>query len=221
MTRLVLRGAHRSYRRKGEVVPALCAVDLDVSAGELVMLTGPSGSGKSTLLLVLAGWEVLDAGTARAFPDGERAAVPAALPWSALAIVPQALGLLPELTIEENIMLPARIAGLPTDPDAGDGRSRALMESLDVERLRRALATEVSMGEQQRAAVARALVPLPPIVIADEPSTHQDAGHGRAVFAALRVAADGGAAVVVATHDADGLRYADRVITMSDGVLRG
>ncbi len=81
------------------------------------------------------------------------------------------------------------------------------------------MANELSLGEQQRVAVARALALHQPIVLADEPSTHQDAEHGAAVFRALRVAADGGAVVVVATHDPDGLAYADRGLTMSDGEL--
>jgi putative ABC transport system ATP-binding protein len=78
----------------------------------------------------------------------------------------------------------------------------------------------LSLGEQQRVAVARAIALRQPIVLADEPSTHQDASHGEAVFAALRSAAELGAIVVVATHDPAGLDYADRVLTMSDGELR-
>jgi putative ABC transport system ATP-binding protein len=94
------------------------------------------------------------------------------------------------------------------------------MNSLDIEKLKSSMSAELSLGEQQRVAVARAIALRQPIVLADEPSTHQDASHGEAVFAALRSAAELGAIVVVATHDPAGLDYADRVLTMSDGELR-
>ena len=204
----------RTYRRGDEAVTALQAVDIDVVGGEFIALTGPSGSGKSTLLLVLAGWEILDHGLVEVSTSaGTRA--PADLQWSELAVVPQALGLIDDLTVAENVHLPARLASRAANQAYG----AESFESLDIEKLRHARANELSLGEQQRVAVARALVLQPAVLLADEPSTHQDADHGRTVFEALRRAADNGAVVVVASHDPDGLRFADRVLTMADGRL--
>jgi ABC-type lipoprotein export system ATPase subunit len=219
VTTLRVKGGHRTYVRGDERVHALRGVDVEIHAGEFVVLKGPSGSGKSTLLLVLAGWEHLDEGAVEV-ADADTVRQPMELDWDRLGFVPQALGLLDDLTAEENVMLPARLGRRPTNPDAGDGHPRALMKCLDIERLKLSISNELSLGEQQRVAVARALVLRPAVVLADEPSTHQDAAHAAAVFASLRRAADAGAAVVVATHDPDGLRYADRVLTMSDGELR-
>ena len=207
-------GGFRTYRRGDEHVAPLQAVDVGFVSGEFVALTGPSGSGKSTLLLVLAGWETLDRGLVEV-TDGVDVRAPADLQWGELAVVPQALGLIDDLTVDENVNLPSRLGRRCAD----GAHVAALFESLDIEKLRHARANELSLGEQQRVAVARALVLQPAVVLADEPSTHQDAGHGRAVFEALRRAADTGAVVVVASHDPDGLRYADRVLAMADGRL--
>jgi ABC-type lipoprotein export system ATPase subunit len=204
----------RTYRRGDEAVPALQAVDIAFMGGEFVALTGPSGSGKSTLLLVLAGWETLDSGVVE-FSDSGHSQAPGGLQWRDLAVVPQALGLIDDLTVDANVNLPARLGRR----QAGRDYVGALFEFLDIEKLRHARANELSLGEQQRVAVARALVLQPAVVLADEPSTHQDADHGRAVFEALRRAADGGAVVVVASHDPDGLSYADRILMMADGRL--
>jgi ABC-type lipoprotein export system ATPase subunit len=223
--RIRLVGARRSYRRGDEEVHALRGVDLELDAGGLYALTGPSGSGKSTLLLVMAGWEHLDNGVVEVVEGAESVGAasshaPARLQWDQLSVVPQALGLLDDLTVAENVLLPARLGGRSRDAyPANDDHISSLFESLDIERLRFARGNELSLGEQQRVAVARALVLHPIVVLADEPSTHQDADHGRAVFEALRGAADRGAIVVVASHDPEGLRYADRVLAMSDGEL--
>jgi putative ABC transport system ATP-binding protein len=220
--RVRLVAARRSYRRGDEEVHALRGVELELDAGGLYALTGPSGSGKSTLLLVMAGWEHLDSGVVEVVDVVAAAGsqAPARLQWDQLSVVPQALGLLDDLTVAENVLLPARLGRrAPGAHPADDDHVSSLFESLDIERLRFARANELSLGEQQRVAVARALVLHPIVVLADEPSTHQDADHGRAVFEALRGAADRGAIVVVASHDPEGLRYADRVLAMSDGEL--
>jgi putative ABC transport system ATP-binding protein len=218
-TELRIVGGNRTFVRGDERVHALREINLELRGGEFVALRGPSGSGKSTLLLVLAGWEQLDTGTA-VVVDSRGSHPPSDLGWSRMGIVPQSLGLMTDLTAQENVMLPARLAKLPTSPDVGDGYPRAVMNSLDIEKLKSSMSAELSLGEQQRVAVARGIALRQPIVLADEPSTHQDASHGEAVFAALRSAAELGAIVVVATHDPAGLDYADRVLTMSDGELR-
>ncbi len=218
-TQLRIAGGNRTFVRGDERVRALRDVDLDLRGGEFVALRGPSGSGKSTLLLVLAGWERLDTGVA-AVVDERGSRAPTDLDWSRMGIVPQSLGLMTDLTAQENVMLPARLTKRPTNPDAAGGYPRVVMNNLDIEKLKNSMSGELSLGEQQRVAVARAIVLRQPIVLADEPSTHQDADHGAAVFAALRSAAEQGAIVIVATHDPAVLDYTDRILTMSDGELR-
>lgn len=211
-TALLLRvdGLRKSFRRGGELVRAVDGAGLTLSAFELVALTGRSGAGKSTLLQLLAGWEEPDGGRIR-----WTAGSPAALrTWSELAIVPQQLGLLEELTVRENVELPLRL-GPGLDPPA----VQDLLEALGLEALAERYPPEISVGEQQRAALARALVLSPAVLLADEPSGHQDAGWAAGVFGAIRDAAADGSGCLVATHDPSVRRFADRRLEMHDGRL--
>jgi ABC-type lipoprotein export system ATPase subunit len=220
---LEARGLDKTYRRGSERVHAVAAVDLALFPGELVALVGPSGSGKSSLLGVLAGWEPPDAGELSWAPGG-RVGDPGAARgreapgWAQLATVPQALGLLDDLSMRENVALPVRL-GLGRRR-AGEGRTEELLGLFGLAELADRSPSETSLGQQQRAAVARALVLTPQLVLADEPSAHQDAAWVHDVFAALRqVVHDRGAACLVATHDPDALRFADRVLRLADGAL--
>jgi ABC-type lipoprotein export system ATPase subunit len=210
---LEARGLDKSYRRGAERVHALRGVDLALYPGELVALVGPSGSGKSSLLGLLAGWEPPDAGELAWAP-----AVAGGAPgWWELATVPQALGLLEDLTVRENVALPVR---LRLGRRAAHGRTEELLGLFGLAELADRSPSETSLGQQQRAAVARALVLTPQLVLADEPSAHQDAAWVHDVFAALRqVVHDRGAACLVATHDPDALQFADRVLHLADGEL--
>lgn len=174
----------------------------------------PSGSGKSTLLNILCGWETPDHG--RVTWAGSPRPM-ASLAWSDLAIVPQALGLLDELSVRENIALPARFG--PTDRLASAITPEGLLKTFGLSRLAARSPGHTSLGEQQRAALARALLLSPQLVLADEPSAHQDARWVEAVFAALRAAADRGAACLVATHSTEALSYTDRVVAIRGGRL--
>jgi putative ABC transport system ATP-binding protein len=207
-----LCGVRKTYGRAGARIDALRGVDLDLHAGEMVALMGPSGSGKSTLLLVLGGWERPDAGDIELFVDGQ-ACQPQDAPWGRLGVVPQGLGLLDDLTVRENVALPGRLA---SDAIA---HTDDLLRRLDVDALADRLPDETSLGQQQRVAVARALALNPTLVLADEPTTHQDSAHVDAIFAVLRKVADSGAIVVVATHDLAGTQHADSIVTMSDGQI--
>jgi putative ABC transport system ATP-binding protein len=196
----------------GDVVQALISVDLEARPGELVGLVGRSGSGKTTLLNVIAGWERPTEGEVR-WRDQVN---PSAPPWSTVAVVPQKLGLMEELTVEENIEYPARLS------DALEEREddiEELIGLLGIGDLRARYPREASVGEQQRTAIARALAVRTSVLLADEPSGHQDTASAERVFAALRRAADAGTAVVVATHNREVIRYLDRVLTMKDGRL--
>jgi putative ABC transport system ATP-binding protein len=200
------------HHHGGDVVHALESVSMDARPGELVGLVGRSGSGKTTLLNVIAGWERPSAGEVR-WREQVDASSPA---WSAVAVMPQKLGLMEELTVEENIEYPARLAGTL------DERSDDVEELIDVlglGELRSRYPREASVGEQQRTAIARALSVHTSVLLADEPTAHQDTASAERVFAALRRAADAGTAVVVATHNPEVIRHLDRVLTMADGHL--
>jgi putative ABC transport system ATP-binding protein len=181
-----------------------------VTPGELVGLVGRSGSGKSTLLNLLGGWEPPDAGEVRW--NGGRA-IPG---WDHVAVIPQHLGLMPELSVRRNIEYPARLAGPGSE---GGERVDELVEALGLGELQDRLPHEVSVGEQQRAALARALVLSPRVLLADEPTAHQDAGWTRAKVALLISTSRRGTACVVTTHDESVTAGLGRVLEMVDGVL--
>ena len=210
MTLVELRDVHRFHRRGSEVVRALAGVDLAIGAGEVVALYGPSGSGKSSLLHVLCGWEHPDEGTIAWLRRRDAAG------WRWLSVVPQSLGLLSELTIRDNVELPVRLVGEPVT----ESRRRVdeLLETLGLNHLENRAVTEVSMGEQQRTAFARALVLRPRLLLADEPTSHQDNLLVNRVLALIESsAAFDGTAVVFATHDDDAIGIADRVVRLRDG----
>jgi len=195
---LRVQGATKSY--SGSVV--LADVSLAVRAGELVLVVGRSGSGKSTLLMLTGGWIEPDGGTVE----------PSSTRWADLAYVPQRFGLVPELTVEENIELPARHAAAAPLPD--------LLERLAIDELRNRTPGEISIGQQQRVAIARALRLASPILLVDEPTSHQDAAHAELVWAALREGARSGTACLVATHELDAHNRADRWWQLDDGRLQ-
>jgi putative ABC transport system ATP-binding protein len=208
-------GVTKSFRRGAEQVHALREVHFAVAPGELVALVGPSGSGKSTLLNVLCGWEDPDAG-ALTWQDPLAGRPAARFGWSELALVPQALGLLADLTLAENILMPARLTRqLPAYQD----RARSLMDLFGVTHLAARYPRQASLGEQQRCAVARAVLLRPALLLADEPTAHQDAGWTGTIFTAFRELAAGGSACLIATHDPETWEYADRILVMKDGTL--
>jgi ABC-type lipoprotein export system ATPase subunit len=211
-----VRGLEKAYVRGDERVHALRGVTLTLQPGELVALVGPSGSGKSTLLNVLCGWEKADDGTLD-WTAELAGTSPERLPWGRLAIVPQALGLLDDLTVEENILLPARLTGR-----LGELRPRAaeLMDGLGIRHLAARYPKQTSLGEQQRCAASRALLLIPTLLLADEPTAHQDAGWTDAIFTEFRALLRHGGACLIATHNPETWGYADRVLSMHDGNLQ-
>lgn len=202
---LRLTDVTKRYTRGREVVTAVDHVSFELSSGSLIALVGPSGSGKTTLLNVIVGGDEADEGVVEG-PSGRA-------DWSQLAIVPQSLGLLPELTMGENVGLPLRLGA------RGATDVAAVMELLAIGALADRPPVETSLGEQQRAAVARALVTVPALLVADEPTSHQDEGNTDRVTAALADAAAAGSCVFVATHDSRMLDHCDRVLRMTDGVV--
>jgi ABC-type lipoprotein export system ATPase subunit len=200
------------HHHGGDVVRALESVSVEARPGEVVGLVGRSGSGKTTLLNVIAGWERPTEG--EVVWEGE--VDPASPSWSDAAVVPQKLGLMEELTVGENIAYPSRLSStLEERADAVE----ELIADLGLGDLRSRYPREASVGEQQRTAIARALAVPSKVLLADEPTGHQDSASAERVFAAIRRAADAGTAVVVATHNRDVIRHLDRVLAMADGRL--
>jgi ABC-type lipoprotein export system ATPase subunit len=208
VTALELVGVGHGYGAGERRVEVLHDVSLRVERGELVALAGPSGSGKSTVCHLAAGIESADRGTVTL--DGRTTAEIA--DWSSIAVVPQQHGLLAGLTVQDNVALPAHRAGV--DPAAAFAR---LAEALDLTAFARRSVTETSLGEQQRVAVARALILDPRLAVLDEPTGHQDDDHVSQVVGALTDAARAGSAVLVATHDQRVWEVAHRVVRLEDG----
>ena len=206
-------GLGKTHQRASEPIEALRDASLEIDVGEIVVVSGPSGSGKTTLLGLLAGFEPADHG-AITWHEGDIGG--AWSRWSSIAFVPQALGLLDELSIEENIAVPLVLAGRGS---AGHERVVALIDELGLTGVRRRFPAEVSLGEQQRTAIARALVTEPQLVVLDEPTAHQDRHARDRILAVVRTAAAAGTAFLVASHDPVVETVADRHLTIVDGVL--
>ncbi|HEX6208792.1 MAG TPA: ATP-binding cassette domain-containing protein [Actinomycetota bacterium] len=202
-------GLVRSFARGPETVHAVDHADLTLREGEVVALLGRSGSGKTTLLDLLGGWERPDAGAITWHGD-VAVREPA---WEDVSIVPQQLGLIEEFSLRRNVEYPLRLAGTP---DA-DRRVDGLFEKLRLSHLGDRFPGEVSVGEQQRAALARALARRPRLLLADEPTGHQDRESARAVAQLLGEAASEGTCCLVATHEQHLSAFADRVVRMADG----
>jgi putative ABC transport system ATP-binding protein len=207
-----VEGLTKTYRRGPEEVHALDEVSLRLEPGRMVGLLGRSGSGKTTLLNVLAGWERADAGSVAWL--GDPGARLADRPWHEIAVLPQKFGLIEELTVRENVEYPARLLG---SLESARERVDQLLGALGLEGLERRAPSETSVGQQQRTALARALVLRPRLLLADEPSGHQDAMWARGVFGCLREAAAEGTACLVATHNEEVFGYFDEVVRMANG----
>jgi ABC-type lipoprotein export system ATPase subunit len=214
-----MRGLAKTYGEGHAAVHVLAGADLDVERGEFVAVVGRSGSGKSTLLHLLGGLDHPDDGTIevdgvridrldrRGLTDLRRRKV---------GFVFQAFHLLPELSGVENVLLPARLA---RDGAEAAPRAAELIDRLGLAAVARRLPSELSGGEQQRLAVARALVNDPVLLLADEPTGNLDEESGAAVLDLLRRAADSGRAVVLVTHDRAATALADRVLRLETGRL--
>ena len=202
--------------------PALTGASIEVQAGEVVAIVGASGSGKSTLLHCLAGIVRPDAGRVlyrgadlTRMSDVDRSR----LRRTEFGFVFQFGHLVPELTCLENVALPLRLAGVRRR-DA-DARARDWLERVQVEQVAGSLPGEVSGGQAQRVAVARALIGDPSVVFADEPTGALDSLNGERVMQLLTAAArESGAAVLLVTHEARVAAYSDREVTVRDGVTR-
>jgi len=212
--------AEELHKRFGRTV-ALDGLSVKVGGGEIVAILGPSGSGKSTLLLCLAGVVEPDGGDVRyrgrslpSLPDSARTK----LRRDEFGFVFQFGQLVPELTALDNVSLPLRLAGLGRS-DANN-RANDLLNTLGVDNVASKRAGEMSGGQSQRVAVARALVARPRVIFADEPTGSLDSTNGELVMELfVSTARQQGSTVVLVTHEPRVATYADREIVVRDGKL--
>ena len=218
---LVLKEISKTRGQGRHAVQALQRVSLSVAPGELVLLEGPSGSGKTTLLSVAAGLLLPDSGTVelaggllhQMSQAGRRA-------WRAHAVgfVFQRANLLDNLTVRDNVLVAAAVAGVPRS--TANAEADRLLSALGIGELAGRMPAHLSGGEEHRAAVARALVHRPALLLADEPTGSLDWESGRAVAEAMAtLAREQDVAVLVATHDLRLRPFASRILQLVDGAL--
>jgi len=214
------RGLVRAFRDGPREVRAVDGVDITVLPGEMVAVVGPSGSGKTTLLNLLGAADRPSAGTVTvegtdlaSLDDTELAAVRR----RSVGVVLQAFGLFPELTAWENVAVPLLLEGVPRR--RARVRAAELLDRVGVGALAGRPAEDLSSGEQQRVAVARALVLDAPLVLADEPTGNLDSASSRTVIDLLADLRADRRAVVLVTHDDEAAARADRVLRLVDGRL--
>lgn len=223
MTRPTLqaRQVSKAFAIQGVGATVVDAIDLDLNAGEMTLLMGPSGSGKSTLLAMMSGLLRPDSGDVLAF--GERL-------WNRddrgveafrrahCGFVFQGFNLFPALTAREQVVIALEHAGLP--PAEAHSRADLALAEVGLTARAHALPAQLSGGEKQRVAVARAIAKHPQLLFADEPSSALDRENGRRVALLLRRAArERGATVFCVTHDTRLFPYADRILSIEDGRL--
>ncbi|BCL28934.1 ABC transporter ATP-binding protein [Streptomyces aurantiacus] len=216
-----LRGVRRQYGRGTGAVHALAGIDLALPRGTFTAVMGPSGSGKSTFLQCAAGLDRPTSGSVclggteiTGMSENELTE----LRRSRIGFVFQAFNLLPSLTVEQNVLLPMRLAGQRQDRH----RATAVLAQVGLADKARRRPGELSGGQQQRVAVARALITSPDVMFADEPTGALDTGTAAEVLGLLRQAVnDLGATVVMVTHDPTAAAWADRVLFLADGAFAG
>lgn len=219
---IVCRKLSKSYPTPEGDLPVLVDLDFEVKRGEIVAVTGESGAGKSTLLHLLGGLDratsgeiVVDGVSLNGIPDDALAR----FRNMQIGFVFQFHYLLPDFTALENAMMPRLMAGISMDEAKAD--ARVLLDAVGMGRRLEHRPNELSGGEQQRVAVARALVNSPAVVLADEPSGNLDHRHSRQLHDLIwRLARERSATFVIATHDYELARRADRQFALSDSALR-
>ncbi len=221
-----LRGIHKTFGTGAAAVHALRGIDMDIAAGQVVMLVGPSGCGKTTLVSVISGVLDADRGDAalfgvewRTLTTDQKAARRADL----VGFVFQQFNLLAPMSALENVAVPLVLRSVPWATALE--RAAAALEAVGLGKRLHARPAQLSGGMQQRVAIARALVGRPRLLVCDEPTANLDAATGQASMELIAAAARAGDArhpccVVVVTHDNRIFHYADRIEQMEDGLLR-
>jgi len=215
-----VQGVSREFHTAGVTVHAVRDVSLQVPRGEFLAVIGRSGSGKTTLLNIIAGLDEPTSGTVlidgddiTRFNDSQMTE----MRRHKIGFVFQSFGLLPLLSAAENVELALRIAGAGIRERGR--RTNELLELVGLGPRAGHRPYELSGGEQQRVAVARALANEPPLLIADEPTGELDSATGAQIFQLLRDVSASGVTVITATHDPFVIEHVDRVVEMADGAL--
>ncbi|WP_433439799.1 ABC transporter ATP-binding protein [Nonomuraea sp. CA-141351] len=219
---VVVEGLRKVYRSGPKEVVALRDVSFSVFPGELVAVRGRSGSGKTTLLNQIGGLDRPDAG--RVVVDGHEVTAMSedallALRRDVVGFVFQSFGLIPVLSAAENVGVPMRLLRMPVEER--EARIRLLLALVGLEQHVNQRPYELSGGQRQRVAIARSLANRPRLLVADEPTGQLDSQTGRQIMELLRaVVRSEGVTALVATHDPSLMTLADRVLEISDGVVR-
>jgi len=209
----------KTYRQGESEITALAGISLDISKGSFAVIMGPSGSGKSTLLHLIGGLDRPSGGDL--LVDGRLIGQMAddqvtLFRRKKIGIVFQFFNLLPTLNALENVALPLVLDG--RSKAEADHQAEILLTKIGLDKRRHHLPEELSGGEIQRVAVARALAFNPPILLADEPTGNLDSKNGEAILALLkRINQEDGCTVVMVTHSQEAARYGDRTIFLRDG----
>jgi putative ABC transport system ATP-binding protein len=216
-----IRDVHKSFQRDAQRIDVFTGIDLDVEPGSFLALMGPSGSGKSTLLNLIAGLDRPSSGTVRVAGAEVSAMSPGALaPWRArhLGFVFQQLNLLPVLTAAQNVELPLLLTRLSKKERAE--RVRIALGVVGLEDRMAHYPRQLSGGQEQRTAIARAFVADPTLVLLDEPTGQLDARSSAEVLALLqRLNAEFGKTIIIVTHDAHAADKAKTVLHLEKGDL--
>ena len=214
------RRIEKSYGTGAAKVLALRGVDLEVARGELLMVIGPSGCGKTTLLSILSAilepdvgqCTVLGRDLATLGPD-ERSR----FRGDNIGFVFQLFNLLPALTVQENVAIPLLVRGM--ERTTALRQAEEVLGSVELDSRKNALPGQLSVGQQQRVAIARSLVHNPGLVVCDEPTSSLDHQSGQDMMTLLRDVAHPDRTLIVVTHDDRILDFADRIVQMDDGVV--
>ena len=219
MIRLI--NVHKIYQQGRNKIAALAGLSLDIQKGEFAAVMGPSGSGKSTLLHLIGGLDrptegqvLVDGRIISQMVDDEATL----FRRTRIGFVFQFFNLLPTLTAMENVMLPLILDGRSSAES--NLRAKTLLERVGLEGRRDHLPEELSGGEMQRLAIARALAFNPPILLADEPTGNLDSKNGAAVLELLRqINTEQRCTVVMVTHNQEAAGYGDRIVHLRDGMI--
>ncbi|GFO54596.1 ABC transporter ATP-binding protein [Geomonas sp. Red276] len=220
MSLIEVIGVSKSYTTGEETVSALRGIDFSIAEGEFVTIMGRSGSGKSTLLSVLGGLNRPTDGTVKIAGvdlyalSGERLAD---FRSQRMGFVFQSFNLIPYLTALENVMLPLAIS--PWKPAQKQAAAREALDRVGLAGKGDRLPSQISGGEQERVAIARAIVNRPDILFADEPTGNLDTGTSNRMMELFRSLNEGGQTVVMVTHNPENCSYAERTIHIRDGVV--
>ncbi|MEQ9497623.1 MAG: ABC transporter ATP-binding protein [Deltaproteobacteria bacterium] len=214
-----VRGLEKSYPLGNDKIEVLRGLDLEVSPSELVAVMGPSGVGKSTLLNCIAGLDGADAGVVEvlgrdlaAMNDNDRTLARR----RAIGIIYQFFNLVPNLDVQENVVLPYLIDGEAPDPSA----VQTALERVGMRHRAKHLPSQLSGGEMQLVSIARAIARAPRLILADEPTGNVNVATGKRIMTLLsEVLKETGSAMLLVTHNPDDAARADRVVFLTDGAI--